>query len=382
MRKAPPAPVLLGLLVLAPAAGCTPYQPFDSSTHLRQLYARQVGEARAREIEVPFELNPEIRALAEKRLRPAADDRRRVQEVLDFIFGRLGLSYALTPTRNAAQTFAAREGNCLSFVNLFIGLAREQRLNPFYVEVTDFQRWNYREGLVVSQGHIVAGLYEKGELKTYDFLPYRPKSYKKFRPIDDLTAAAHFYNNLGAEALMAGDLERAERLVRVAAGIAPGFVKAINNLGVLLARRGDAEQAVAVYRRGLELEPENAGLLTNMARAYQQLGRHEEAIELLARVDSVRDGNPFLLVYRGELALSEGRTAEALEYMARALRLDTEVPEVHVGLVKVYVALGDLERARHHLARALRLDATHEEARRFARMLEERGRTPPGPERP
>ena len=57
-------------------------------------------------------------------------------------------------------------------------MAREQGLNPFYVEVTDYQKWNHREGMVVSQGHIVAGMYLDGELKTYDFLPYRPKAYR------------------------------------------------------------------------------------------------------------------------------------------------------------------------------------------------------------
>ena len=65
--------------------------------------------------------------------------------------------------------------------------------------------------MVVSQGHIVAGMYLDGVLRTFDFLPYRQKAYKDFKPIDDLTAAAHYYNNLGAEALLGRRPRRAPR---------------------------------------------------------------------------------------------------------------------------------------------------------------------------
>ena len=99
----------------------------------------------------------------------------------DFVFESLDLQYELSPTRDAIGTFQARSGNCLSFVNLFVGMSREVQLNPFYVEVTDFQRWNYREGVVVSQGHIVAGMSVDGELSTFDFLPYQAQGLPGFQ---------------------------------------------------------------------------------------------------------------------------------------------------------------------------------------------------------
>jgi tetratricopeptide (TPR) repeat protein len=362
------AAALLAAALLG-AAGCAEYQPFDSAAHLRGLYAERVEREDARAIEVPFELDAAIRTLLEQKHKPAPNELRRVEQVLDFIFRGLDLRYSLTPTRNAVETYQAREGNCLSFVNLFVGVARHQRLAPFYVEVTDYQRWNYKEGLVVSRGHIVAGLYLRGKLQTYDFLPYRPKAYKDFKPIDDLTAAAHYYNNLGAEALMAGDLDRALALLATAHRIAPDFVKAANNLGVAYARRGEIERAVEIYRRGLAGEPKDVALLTNLARAYQQLGRHDEATAAMAQIEGANTTNPYFYVYQAELALARGDLAAALDDLTEALRQDSELPEVHLGLVKVYLEAGDLERARHHLSRALRLDATNPEARRFADLL-------------
>jgi Flp pilus assembly protein TadD len=365
--------------VVAVAAGawlgaCAAYQPFDSGGDLRQRLNERLGAERGTAVAVPFELDPELVTEVERRLARRGTEVRRVTEVVDFIFDRLDLQYNLVPTRNAIETYRAREGNCLSFVNLFIGLARHQELAPFYVEVTDQQRWNYRDGMVVSQGHIVAGMYVQGELQTYDFLPYRPKAYKSFHPIDDLTAAAHYYNNLGAEALMAGDLERAEAMLQLATDIAPTFVKAINNLGVLLARRGRLADAEVFYRRGLALEGDDVALLTNLAGLEQRQGRRDDAAATLQRIAGKNNTNPFFFVAQGEMALAAGDTRKALEQMVEALRRDSEVPEVHLGLVKVYLALGDLDRARHHLGRAVKLDATNAEARRLASLLLATGR--------
>jgi Flp pilus assembly protein TadD len=361
---------VLAAASLVVAAGCSEYKPFDSAAFLREQYSHRIRPEDMPGVVVPFQLSDEIRsAFTRMRGRVARDEEHKASQVVGFIFDDLRLKYSLTPTRDAAETFHTRHGNCLSFVNLFVGLARDLGLNPFYVEVTDYQTWNHRAGMVISQGHIVGGMYLSGELKTYDFLPYRPKAYRQFKPIDDLTAVAHFYNNLGAEALLAGDEKQAVHLLSVANQIAPRFQKSLNNLGVCRARAGDFEGALALYRKGLEVDPGNTMLLTNMSRAYQHLGRGAEAAKLLAEVEASNTTNPFFYVYMGDMALARGDSQKALDYMVRALRLDSEVPEVHVGLMKVYLALGDLEKARHYLRRALKLDAKQPEALRYTHLL-------------
>lgn len=362
-----PARVALAL-ALAVLTGCSGYTPFDSTSQLRAEYAKRIGE-RAADVEVPFELDPELAAYVDGRLGPGPDDEDKVVQVLDLIFRGVELHYALVPTRNANQTFRAREGNCISFVNLFVGVARRIRLDPFYVEVQDLQRWSHRDGMVVSQGHIVAGMYVRGELRTYDFLPYRPKAYRNFKPIDDLAAAAHYFNNLGAEALMMGEGERAQELLELAHAVAPTFTKAINNLGVAAARSGDRQRAEAIYREGLEVEPTDVPILTNLARLYQEQGRLDDATAIFERVDVANNTNPYFFIFQGEMALARGEHQKALEYMRQALRRESELPEVHVGLAKVFLAAGDLASARHHIDRALKLDATHAEARRYAALL-------------
>jgi Flp pilus assembly protein TadD len=362
--------LLLSMLLGGSAVGgCSQYQRFDSSANLKAEYVKRLGPDVAARMEVPYDLNDAIRATLLKKFHAGATDQERLLAVRDFIFGRLNLQYSLLPTRSAIETYGARQGNCLSFVNLFVGIAREEGLNPFYVEVTDLQKWNRRGGMVVSQGHIVAGMYVDGTLATYDFLPYKPKAYKNFKPIDDRTATAHFYNNLGAEALLAGDVEKAQQLIEIAVGVAPDFAKALNNLGVCYARRGQIERALEVYQRGLALDPNDTLILTNLARSYQQTGRKDEALAILQRIEGANTTNPYFFVYEGDLALSQGETQKALDYMVKAFRQDSEIPEVHLGFVKVYLALGDVDKARHYLERALKLDATNPEARELARLL-------------
>ncbi len=358
------------LFLAAVCAACTGFVPFDGSQALTPEFERRLGADWRERIVVPFGMDEELRQAINERISPAGSETRRRDAVLDFIFGWIDLEYALTPTRTARETFVAARGNCLSFVNLFVAVGRERRLNPFFVEVEDYQRWNYEDGVVISRGHIVAGMYVDGEMATYDFLPYRPKSYRDFEPISDLAAAGHYYNNLGAEALMANDLDAAEKWLNIAVRLAPDFDKAINNQGILLLRRDRVDEAVRVYEEGLELHPRNVPLLTNLVRTYQIQGRHERAGELLDILEDLNMASPFFYIYRGYAALAAGDPDLALDYMRRAFRADSELPEVHVGLVRVFLSTGKTREAKHHVERALRLDATHQEARKYAALLE------------
>lgn len=367
---------LLPLLLLALFLGCTAQtgpEPFDSAALLKQRFVAQLAAnspIAAKELEVPFELTPEIRHFLAKELPRPFREADQADEIVHLILYTLDLQYTLTPTRNAAETFHRREANCVSFVNLFVGIARERGLNAVYVEVEDVRTWNYRQGTVLSQGHLVAGLYVDGELRLYDFLPGPPAVYQKFQAIDDLRAVAHYYNNLGAEALLAGAPEQAAHFTERALALVPDFFKAINNLGVAMVRLQRLPEAVAIYRRGLDLAPQNPALLGNLASAYQRQGQQAEALLLLERLSALREASPWVFLHRGELALGRGAPEEALNFLAEALRRNRDLPEVHLGLVKVYLALGDLKRARHHLERVLRLAPQNAEAAEYRALLD------------
>ena len=359
----------LALAIAATLEACAGIPSFDADQHFKGEVAARLDPEQVEGLQIPYRINPAIEEHILGRVNPAARQKVQVDQILDIIFGQVGLQYSLHPTRNAVDTWNAGEGNCLSFVHLFVGIARAKRLNPLYIEVEDYHRWSYEAGTVISRGHIVAGLYVDGKLGTYDFLPYRAKSYRAFKPIDDMTAIAHHYNNLGAEALLDNDLGAAEEHLQLAHRLDEDFVKASNNLGVLYLRQHRLEQARDLFESARRLEPEDVPILNNLARTYQRLGDRENASEVLAVLEQVDEANPFFYLYKGNLALHEGDFEAALRHMKRALRLDSEIPELHVGLAKLFLAQGDLERAGHHVERALKLDATHVEARKYAALI-------------
>jgi len=110
--------VALSLLAFL-AAACSTYVPFDSSADLKTKFAGALGE-QASTVEVPFALSPELEQWLTEHMKPAPDEQARVDAVLAFIFDELNLHYSLTPTYDAMGTYAAHQGNCLSFVNLFV----------------------------------------------------------------------------------------------------------------------------------------------------------------------------------------------------------------------------------------------------------------------
>jgi hypothetical protein len=106
LKRSLPWVALASALALA---ACSQYQPFDSVGFLRQQYTKEVGPQLAAKLTVPFELDEDVRAALESKLRPAPSELRKINQVLDFIFQQLDLRYSLTPTHDAVGTFHTQQ---------------------------------------------------------------------------------------------------------------------------------------------------------------------------------------------------------------------------------------------------------------------------------
>lgn len=122
-----------------------------------------------------------------------------------------------------------------------------------------------------------------------------------------------------SQALDAGDLNRAESLVRDRLDTVPEDAVAWEVLGVTLALRGDAGGADAAYARAVELDP--------------------------ARLSA--------WVKRGDLAEAAGRPADALAHWTAALEVAPGYAPAHRRLGAVHAEAGDLPQAITHLEAAL-----------------------------
>src|SRR5512144_306560 len=103
-----------------------------------------------------FALSPQMKAYLETEI--AADVRSRGPQKghFDALYSRsqLKIEYETTITRNAAETFAARAGNCLSLVIMTGAFAKPLGVSVRYQQLYVDDTWSRSDELYVSSGHV------------------------------------------------------------------------------------------------------------------------------------------------------------------------------------------------------------------------------------
>jgi Tfp pilus assembly protein PilF len=303
----------------------------------------------------PFAADAAIRAAGERIGRLPGGVRDKADAVLDFIFDGergLGFDYRAYPTRTAAEAFAAKNGNCLSLVNLYLALGRSAGLDAFPVEVEDFQAFSRHGGTVVRATHVVGGLWVNGVVYTVDFLPDRPKTYRRMDRIGDHRHAALVYNALATEAMLGGEPERAGELYRAALGLEPENAEAWNNYAVHAKRGGDLATARQRLERSLAADPHFLPALNNLAAIERRAGRIAAAEALEAAALEQKAQSPYFLTEQALRQARAGRFDEAESLLIRARRIDRNIPEIHLALGRIELARGHAGRAEAHFAEA------------------------------
>ena len=248
---------------------------------------------------------------------------------------QLGLSYDTSVTRNAAQAFSARAGNCLSLVIMTAAFAKHLGLPVSYRSV-EADIFYTREGdLTMASGHVNLVLDRLGplpraasrltpaptahEAMLVDFLPPQELRGTRSVTLSERTVLAMFMNNRAAEALNEGRLDDSYAWARAAVRQDPEFKAAVNTLGVVYLRAGHRPQAEAALRAVLAQDADNVAALSNLVRLVQQDGRQAEARQLGERLARLEPYPPFHFFDLGRAAMAEGNYAGAQKLFDREL---------------------------------------------------------------
>ncbi|MCB1052584.1 MAG: tetratricopeptide repeat protein [Acidobacteria bacterium] len=303
----------------------------------------------------PLELTPEIKTFLHGELDRIKDPKNKLHDIIGIIFDekRLNLQYAEGLTMTAAETYQARSGNCLSFTNLFIAMAREMGFTAYFKEVIDFSTYDRAGQLVRHNRHIIASVMIQGRVIDFDFQPSLEKRYKRTRLVNDARGYAHFYNNLGAEAFEKGQLDRAKQLYDKAFKLDPTFVPVQINLGVYFRTVGEPQRSIDVYEKVLKKQPRNFTVMANLARSYQDNGQKEKFNEMVESMKSTFNRNPYFYGQLAEWAFAEQKYDEALSNYRKALNFNYREPIFYQGLSKTYYALGRVDDAKDALEKAM-----------------------------
>jgi Flp pilus assembly protein TadD len=281
--------------------------------------------------------------------------------------GQLKLDYDATITRNAAEAFDARAGNCLSLVIMTAAFAKELGLQVRYQSAVREESWSRSGSLLLRTGHVNVTLGPPMQQRadplsrsyTIDFLPPEDASKVRTREVTEQTIVAMFMNNRAVEALLRGRVDEAYAWAREAVRQSPGFASAVNTLGIVYVRHGDLGPAELAFRRVLQLDPVHTRAMSNLAEVYLRQDRQAEAAELLRTLASIDPEPPYHYFSQGMAALKRNDLSTAREMFAREVARASYSPEFHYWLGVTYSRLGNPEQASKHLNLALKNGATN-----------------------
>ncbi len=353
---------LVALLLAAPLAlvACAgPGAYVESSAALRRDYQAQRGPGTAEELVIPWEADEELRAYARALAGGARSARAKAITIGAAIVsevGGQGLEYESYRNLTAVQAYRDPAGNCITFTNLFVALARAAGLPAVYVLVDRIDEFDQGEDHVVAMRHVCAGFYQDHTLRLVDFGHYDPSTYWDVRVLSDREALARFHGNLGYEAYRDGDLEGALLRYRTALVVDPGSAAAWNNLALALRRGGDLDGARAALEAAVRADERDLPALTNLAALYREQGLADEAAAIHERIGAVRGTSPYHLYVRGQLCLERGEYAEAARVLRLALLQERDNVLLYRGLARAYDGLGETEKSLQAFRRAQELD--------------------------
>src|SRR5262245_56924139 len=121
------------------------------------LHDEKFGAASERiNVEDVFALSDEMRQYAHKEVAARSRASGPHRGLFDALYrqGQLKLEYDAAQTRNAAQAFASRSGNCLSLVIMTAAFAKELKIEIQYQEATYQAGWSRSGSLYLRNGHI------------------------------------------------------------------------------------------------------------------------------------------------------------------------------------------------------------------------------------
>jgi Tfp pilus assembly protein PilF len=290
----------------------------------------------------------------------------------------LQLEYDSSVTRDAAATFEAKRGNCLSLVIMTAAFAKALRLDIAFQDVQIDTEWSRKSGLYVGNKHVnlsvvtplaYTSLGAERNRVTIDFVPPAQAAVPRVTRISENTIVAMYINNRAAEEFAASRVNDAYWWARAAVQREPSYIPAYNTLGVIYQHGGNLAGAERVFRRALVQAPDDTVLLTNLIPALAGQGKQAESQALALRLASIDPEPPFHYFEKGMHALEAGQYTEAKKLFSREVRRAPLNHEFHYWLAIAHLRLGEAAAAREEMGIALANANSSDASARYSAKL-------------
>jgi tetratricopeptide (TPR) repeat protein len=354
--------VLLVWLAVASCATTPPTAPAPVQLFHDELFGEPSERIDPRDV---FAMSAEMTRYLDQHIARQARVSGSRQALYDALYTKqqLQLEYDSTTTRNAAQAFDARAGNCLSLVIMTAAFARELGIPVRYQVARIDDAWTHAGDIEFFSGHVNLALarilsdmswgIHDAERMTIDFLSPGQVRGLRTREVAEETIAAMYMNNKAAEALAQRRVDDAYWWARAAIERDPGFNAAYNTLGVVYQRHGDLAPAERALAYALERDPSNAHAMSNLVTLLRSQGRAADAQAMSERLRRLEPDPPFAFYRRGVAAMREQRFDEARALFAKEVDRAPYHDELRYWLAAAHAALGQADEARKQLDLAI-----------------------------
>jgi hypothetical protein len=321
------------------------------------------------EITNPLQWTEEMRTKAEEVARLGSINQK-LDQIQFYLFDERHFQFSYEPdtTLTAREAFETGHGNCVSFTNLFIALARSVGLPVEAALVFRSQDPETEGDLIIVNNHIVAAYRTGNRTFLYDFYRFREGAVVGFEPIDDLWNTSVYLNNMGTRALRRGELQEALRLLEASVSLAPRFTAALGNLGVVRRRTGNIDGAMEAYLRALRLKEHNPTIRSNVAKLVhvETMERIEDAGWTTETIPDSVEG----LVTKGDLRLAALDVEGAREYYREARLVNPESAIPLLAMARLQMIRGRTAASGRSLERALELDPENDRALSLLQLMQ------------
>ena len=290
----------------------------------------------------------------------------------------LQLDYEAKATLPAAETYAARAGNCLSLVIMTAAFARELNMRIRYQSVQSDEDWSRADSLYLVSGHVNISLappkpridlYDHSTELVVDFMPSDDAARLRARQLEESDIVALYMNNRAAEELVQGRTADAYWWVRAALSLRPSTAAAYNTLAVVYQRSGRPLLAERVYRTALEREPDSMIVMQNLAPLLAANGKTAEAEAMTQRLARLYPAPPYHYFHQGTQAYRAGDFTRARMLFAREVVRAPFNDEFHFWLGLANLQLGELGTAQQQLTLARDTSARADSRERYSAKL-------------
>jgi len=313
------AKLLAGAVVLVLASGCATASAGRTPTD------EWVDEARAEGLvlESPLRLSPQIRSLAREKVGYAGTEKSRLLKVVRFLAEADGLAfqYQTQSSLTAEKAFAARRGDCMSYANLLVALARSLDVPVRFVRITQLPVTWEAGGRFFESSHMAVALgrnasWDQAVIVDFGSIHTSPWRFSLYDDVSDAEAFVLFQNNVAVQRMLSGDVKHAEEILRFFHQHSPRTPEVPNNLSLVLLQTGHDREALDLLEASVEQFPRFRPLFANAVSAARRMGDEELAKTLEGRGRELLEDEPAWNFNEGM------RSYHARSYSAAALRFE------------------------------------------------------------